>query len=343
MRRILRKYQLYPVLLIVLVFVVWKIRQKRDEYEKVSFQGNTMGTTYSIIYLHPEGLSYKENVDSLLEVWNFVLSTYIPDSEISRFNRDTVHYFESPYFYPVLVASKYVYRESDGAFDPTVMPLVNAWGFGPVDADLPDKDTIDSLLQYIGFNKITFDKKSIHKPDVSIQLDFSAIAKGYGVDVVAEFLASKDIQNYLVEIGGEITCRGVNDRGVPWTTGIENPTTEVFEREIMTVIGLKDKAIATSGNYRNFYINDGKKYAHTISPYSGYPVQHSLLSASVIADDCIYADAFATAFMVLGIEKSKGILEKHEELDAYLIYADENGALKTFMTEGVRTAIIEHN
>ncbi len=343
MEQIFQKNRLYPIILIIIVFAVWKFRQSNNDAEKVSFQGMTMGTYYNVVYLDSECISYQTEIDSLLEVWNMALSTYIPDSEISRFNHDTAHIFESPYFYPVLVASQHVYHVSGGAFDPTIMPLVNAWGFGPSESSLPDSATIDSLMQYIGFDNIRFDKSSVHKSNMGIQLDFSAIAKGYGVDVVGDFLDDQGIEHFLVEIGGEITCKGVNDRGVPWTTGIEDPTTEFLERKIMTVIGMDNKSIATSGNYRNFYVKDGKKYAHTINPFTGYPVAHSLLSASVITDNCMYADAYATAFMVLGVERSMEILQVHDELDAYLIYADEHGELKTFITEGVRSTIIEQN
>jgi len=341
LRQIFQKNRLYPIILIIIVFAVWKYRQAHNKFEKVSFKGVTMGTYYNIIYLHPDGTSYQSEVDSLLEVWNMALSTYIHASEISRFNRDTIHSFKSSYFHPVLKASQEVYNASYGAFDPTVMPLVNVWGFGPDDSDMPDSTTIDSLMQFIGFDKIKFDETYVRKPNTGIQLDFSAIAKGYGVDVVGDFLKDQGLKNFLVDIGGEITCRGINDRGVPWTTGVEDPSVEFLERKIMTIIGMDNKSIATSGNYRNFYVKDGKKYAHSISPFTGYPVQHSLLSASVITEECMYADAYATAFMVLGLEKSTEILNGHSELDAYLIYADEHGELKTFMTEGVRSTIIK--
>lgn len=247
MRQIFQKNRLYPIILIILVFAVWKFRQTDQNLEKVSIQGLTMGTYYNIIYLDEKGISYQNKIDSLLEVWNMALSTYIPGSEISRFNRDTVHIFKSSYFYPVLIASQRVYTVSGGAFDPTVMPLVNAWGFGPANSEMPDSAIIDSLMQFIGYNKISFNETSVHKANKGIQLDFSAIAKGYGVDVIGDFLEELGIENYLVEIGGEITCKGNNDRGVPWTTGVEDPTGEFMDRKIITVIGLKDKSIATSG------------------------------------------------------------------------------------------------
>ncbi|MBR9999483.1 MAG: FAD:protein FMN transferase [Cyclobacteriaceae bacterium] len=328
------KNRILPVILILLVFIVWKIRQNSDREERVSFNGQTMGTYYNIIYLHPDGALFKKEVDSLLVIWNNSLSTYIKDSEISRFNRSSEHYFESPYFYPVLNKSREIYEVTGGAFDPTVMPLVNAWGFGPEEQEMPDSSEVEKLLKHVSYSFIDFDSVRVWKKKNGVQLDFSAIAKGYGVDVVGDFLGSKGIGNYLVDIGGEITCKGVNDRGIPWTTGIEDPQVQFSERKIMAVIEVSNKGIATSGNYRNFYVVDGQKYAHTISPFTGFPVQHSLLSATVVAEDCMTADGFATAFMVLGIDPSIQILNDHPELDAYFIFSDEQGNLKTYMTEG---------
>ena len=339
----LHKSRIYPVILVLVVFVVWMFRQNSDKLEKVSFNGETMGTYYNIIYLHPEGSNYKSTVDSLLVEWNKSLSTYISDSEISQFNRNESFIFKSIYFYPVLVKSKQVYEDTNGAFDPTVMPLVNAWGFGPEENEMPDSSRIKELKKLVGFNKILFDSKEVKKSMPGISLDFSAIAKGYGVDVVGELLESKGIENYLVDIGGEITVKGLNDRGTPWTTGIEDPSVEVFDRKIKAVIEVTDKGIATSGNYRNFYVKDGKKYAHTISPYTGYPVEHSMLSATVIANDCMTADAYATAFMVLGIEEAVPIINDHPEMDAYFIFSDNEGTINTFMTDGFKSILKTEN
>ncbi len=334
--------RIFPILLIIIVFVVWKIRQNAAKEERVTFNGQTMGTYYNIIYLHPKGISYKKEVDSLLLIWNQSLSTYIRDSEISRFNRSRQLNFESPYFYPVLKKSKEIFDATGGAFDPTVMPLVNAWGFGPEDREMPDSTEVQKLKQLVNFNYIGFDSLHVWKKKSGVELDFSAIAKGYGVDVVGNFLCQQGIKNFLVDIGGEITCKGVNDRGIPWTTGIEDPQVQFNERKIMAVIEVSDKAIATSGNYRNFYVMNGRKYAHTISPFTGYPVQHSLLSATVVADSCMTADGFATAFMVLGVERSIEILNFHPELEAYFIFSDEEGQIKTYMTEGFKTFLREN-
>jgi len=331
--------RIYPVLLIILVFIVWKIRQNANKVERVAFNGQTMGTFYNIIYLHPDGTVFKKEVDSLLVEWNKSLSTYISDSEISNFNRNSYLTFQSPYFYPVLLKSREIYEATEGAFDPTIMPLVNAWGFGPEDRELPDSMEVSKLKKLVNFRLIEFDSIRIRKKISGVQLDFSAIAKGYGVDVVGEYLESKGIKNYLVEIGGEITCRGINDKGTPWTTGIEDPNVQLNDRKIMAVIEVSNKAIATSGNYRNYYIKDGQKYAHTINPHTGFPVQHSLLSATVIADDCMTADGFATAFMVLGIDSSIQIVNDHPELDAFFIYNDDMGQLTTYMTEGFKNVL----
>lgn len=337
------KNRIFPILLIIIVFFVWKIRQNAGKVERVSFNGQTMGTYYNIIYLQPEGLVFKKEIDSLLLVWNKSLSTYIRDSEISRFNRMKQLYFESPFFYPVLKKSQEIFEASGGAFDPTVMPLVNAWGFGPEDREMPDSSEVAELRKLVNFNFIGFDSVHVWKKKSGVELDFSAIAKGYGVDVVGDFLSKKGVQNYLVDIGGEIICKGINDRGTPWTTGIEDPQVQLNERKIMAIIEVSDKAIATSGNYRNFYVKDGRKYAHTISPFTGYPVQHSLLSSTVVASNCMTADGFATAFMVLGVESSIQILNDHPELEAYFIFSDEDGQIKTYMTKGFKSILQEED
>ena len=344
----LKKNRIYPVLLVMAVFIVWLIRQNvqkphSEKLIKVSFNGETMGTYYNIIYLHPDGVNFKPSIDSLLLVWNRSLSTYIPDSEISRFNQGTSFRFESPYFYPVLVKSREVFQATDGAFDPTVMPLVNAWGFGPADKEIPDSARVAELKELVDFNKIIFDSIEVKKTKPGMSLDFSAIAKGYGVDIVGKFIEHKGIENYLVDIGGEITCRGINDRGSAWTTGIEDPDVELLERKIKAVIEVTDKSIATSGNYRNFYVKDGKKYAHTIDPHTGYPVEHSMLSTTVIANDCMTADAYATAFMVLGIDEAIRLINEHPEMDAYFIFSDNEGKIQTFMTDGFRSILKSEN
>lgn len=334
--------RLYPLLLILAVFIVWKIRQKEDPpLHMVSISGTTMGTIgYSIKYFSESGVNLEDKIDSLLKVWNMSMSTYIPESEISRFNKsDSCFEYESKYFLPVLKASKKVFELSEGAFDPTVGPLVEAWGFGPQKSMTPDSTTVDSLRQLVGFDKIYFDDKKVCKTVPGMHLDFSAIAKGYAVDVVAEYLESQGIHNMLVEIGGELLCRGTKNDGKLWRTAIEDPNVEVYERKILAVVNFTDRAVATSGNYRNYYVRDGKKYVHTINPATGYPIIHSLLSASIFADDCMTADACATACMVVGLDGAKKLIEKDSTLDAFLIYSGKNGETGIFMTEGIRENI----
>lgn len=328
----------YPIVLILAVFIVWKIRQQNHpQLQMVEIKGMTMGTIgYSVKYFTEDGKNFSGEIDSLLKVWNLSLSTYIPESEISRFNEGTDCFeFESEYFLPVLKSSQEVYVSSGGAFDPTVGPLVNAWGFGPDKSMVPDSSVVDSLMQLVGYDKIHFDEEKVCKDVPKMKLDFSAIAKGYAVDVVSDFLETKGIKNLLVEIGGELICRGTKNDEKPWRTAIEDPSVEVYEQKILAVVNLKDRAVATSGNYRNYYVREGVKYVHTINPSTGYPISHTLLSASVFADNCMIADAYATAFMVLGVEKSKAVLSKNKSLDAYLIYNGENGELSTYITEGI--------
>ena len=328
------KSRIYPIILIIVLFAVWKYRES-GKLRVVSLSGTTMGTTYSIKYLSKDGTGYQQEVDSLLLVFNQSLSTYIPNSEISQFNRDTVFYFELPFFLPVLKESKRVYVATDGAFDPTVMPLVRAWGFGPDQSQMPDSSKIDSLLQYVGFDKISFDSKMVTKSKPGVELDFSAVAKGYGVDVIGMWLAEHGISNYFVEIGGEVKCKGVNNEGKSWRIGIEDPTREINSRATKAIVELQNRAMATSGNYRNYYVVDGIPYSHTIDPASGFPVRNVLLSATVFADDCITADAFATAFMVIGLEKAKKFIEENPKIDGFLIYSDKTGKLRTFTSREV--------
>jgi thiamine biosynthesis lipoprotein len=329
------------------IFVVFAIfltsgscQRSQSQLQLVSITGTTMGRiAYSIKYYDASGTSLKQEIDSLLEGWNMVLSTYIEDSEISRFNRDSCHTFRSPYFYPVLEASKSVFEASGGAFDPTVGPLVNAWGFGPGAKYDPDSSVIDSLKRFVGFDKIVFDKDKVCKTLPGVQLDFSAIAKGYAVDVVSAYLQSKGVENLLVEIGGEVMCHGTKSGGKPWRTAIEHPAVEVYERKLYAVAEVRDMAIATSGNYRNYYIRNNRKMVHTINPKTGYPVVHSLLSATVFAKSCMIADAYATACMVLGLEKSKQMAGMREDISVYLIYEDREGTIRTFASSDVEDAI----
>lgn len=334
------KNLLYSIALLLSMFVVYKCRQGNNPQAsgiaQLSIEGNTMGTTYHIKYIDTLGRNLKPGIDSLLVAFNQSQSTYIPESEISQFNTHNQLTYQSRFFYPVLQKSKEVFDNTNGAFDPTIMPLVNAWGFGPGKNRLPDSATVDSLVQLVDFTKISFDSQEVRKLKEGVQLDMSAIAKGYGVDVVAQYLDQHNINNYMVEIGGEVVCRGTNKEGQIWKIGIDNPNiAQQQNKPLQAVVKLDNRALATSGNYRNFYEKDGRKYSHTLSPVTGYPVEHGLLSVSVFAKDCITADAYATAFMVMGTEKAIELSNKLD-IDVFLIYNDEQGQIKTYISENIK-------
>lgn len=347
MRQNARKNIIYSIVLLVAVMLVYSWRN-RDKTEttltestvavagKMILSGKTMGTTYNITYLDEESRDLQTSIDSLLVVFNQSLSTYIPDSELSRFNQGDTLDFKLPYLLPVLEASKKVYENTNGAFDPTVGPLVNIWGFGPGGPELKDSVDIKNLLSTVGFTKIEFDQKQLRKKVPGIYLDFSAIAKGYGSDVVADFLKSKGILNYLVEIGGELVAYGVNEKGELWKVGVNRPEESANASDLISIIALKDRGMATSGNYRNYYIQDSVKISHTINPETGYPVSHTLLSATVLAADCMIADAYATALMVMGKDKAIALDSALNEIEVFLIYDDGMGGFKTFASESLK-------
>lgn len=342
-----QKNIIYSVILLLLVVIVYLYRQNKenstDEVEvntstvgRIVIDGQTMGTTYRIVYLDPFERNLKSEVDSLLKAFNQSLSTYITDSEISQFNQSDSLLFVSPFFLPVLKSSREIFELTDGAFDPTVGPLVNLWGFGPGGPQLKDSVNINSILPKIGFQKIYFNNQYVKKEVSEMYLDFSAIAKGYGVDVVSEFLVSKGIDNFLVEIGGELVAKGLNDKGELWKVGINKPEELGSPEELYSIIALQDKGMATSGNYRNFYEVDGLKLSHTIDPKTGRPVRHGLLSATVLADDCMTADAIATALMVMGTERAIQLQEKLQTFEIFLIFNDDSGKLSSFASEGIK-------
>ena len=234
--------------------------------------------------------------------------------------------------------------ETNGAFDITVAPLVNAWGFGFKNAGNINDATIDSIRQFVGYKKIRLENGKIIKQDSRTMLDCSAIAKGYGVDRVAGLFDRKGIKNYMIEIGGELVLKGESPKKDQWHIGINKPIDDslAVNQELQTVLKISNAGMATSGNYRNFYYKGGKKYAHTIDPRTGYPVQHNILSSTVIAENCAVADAYATSFMVLGLDSAKIICNKHPELDAYFIYTKDDGSTDIYFTEGMKKYLDNH-
>ncbi len=352
-----QKNALYSLVLILAVLAVYMYRKNREVPPQtagaetslvtgklVHLQGVTMGVIpYNIKYVMDTPVDYQREIDTLLAAFNQSLSHYVPNSELSRFNRTERSLdFESRFFLPVLEASRVVYEQTQGAFDPTVSPLINAWGFGSDKSfQIENESSIDSLLQLVGFNKIVFDTKQVRKTKPAIALNFSAIAKGYAVDLVADFLTEKGVQDYMVEIGREVVCKGQNAAGNTWRIGIVNPNYHAQGEQLLNAtVALENRALATSGSYENYYEKDGKKYSHTIDPRTGYPVTHNLLSASIFAPNCMLADAYATAVMVIGVEAAKALVEANQELDAILIY-DENGTVKLFVSESLKPYVAE--
>ncbi len=330
----------YPILLLAMVFVVWKYRESKN-IPMVAFSGKTMGPiTYNIKYFDSEGRNFQKEVDSLLEAFNECLNTYRPESDISIFNRDTSFQFRGPYFLPVLERSREIFKNTNGYFDPTVMPLVNAFGFGPGKGVVPDSAKVDSLMTLVGFEWIDFDQDKVRKKKPGVQLDFSAIAKGQGVDVVGDFLMAQGIKHILVDIGGELRTYGKNVLGkAPWSLGVVHPFSDPLDSKPIASITMGDEAMATSGNYRNYVEVNGIKYSHTLDPKTGWPVQLPILSATVIASDCMTADAYATAFMVMGHEKAIELLEKEEDLEGFIIFTTPEGAISTYTTTGLQDRI----
>jgi thiamine biosynthesis lipoprotein len=299
-------------------------------------KGFIFGTVYNITYQSDKNLE-KEIIRELDKV-DASLSPFNEKSIISKINRNEEAVVDN-YFYDVFNLAMQISEDTNGAFDITVAPIVNAWGFGFKSGSSPTNQYIDSLKQFIGYKKVRIDKdKHVVKQDERIMLDCSAIAKGYGSDVVARLFNAKGIKNYMIEIGGEIVASGLSDKRLPWKIGITKPSEDSLgtSNELQTILNITDCAMATSGNYRNFYYKNGKRYAHTIDPRTGYPIQHNILSATVIAKSCAQADAYATSFMVLGLDEAKKILERHPQLLAYLIYTNKDNEYEVWHSPALK-------
>jgi thiamine biosynthesis lipoprotein len=304
----------------------------------IRITGEAQGTTYAITYLSANNDSYKEEVDSILKAIDLSLSTYVPQSLISRINQNQNGVVVDHHFKEVFNKAKEVSTLTGGVFDVTVAPLINAYGFGFTKRARVDSMMVDSLLRLVGYQGVQLEGSRLVKSDPRIMLDFNAIAQGYTVDVLSGYLESRGISSYLVELGGEVRTKGKKSNEQDWKIGIDQPSEDFGEeRPLKAIVRLRDKALATSGNYRKFYLEDGRKYAHIIDPHTGYPAKHHLLSATVIANNCMTADAYATAFMVMGVEKARQFLSLHKDLglEVYFIY-DEQGVWKTYMSESLK-------
>ena len=338
----MNKKKLYwqlPFLLILIIGSIYIIAQQRSApYQKD--EGFIFGTVYHITYQNDNNL--KQDIEAELDKVNKTFSTFDSTSIISLINQNKPVKINDM-FAEIFDLSEEISTETEGAFDITVAPLVNVWGFGFKSGQKPTKEKIDSLRLLVGYNKVKLYENGVKKKNPKIMLDFSAVAKGYGSDIVARYLREQGVKNFMVEIGGEIVTSGLSENRLPWKIGVTKPSDNKTDmnQEVETILNVTDKAMATSGNYRNFYYKGGKKYAHTIDPKTGYPVQHSLLSATVLAKNCATADAYATSFMVMGVEKAEALLEKHPELMAYFIYAGPKGELKTWYSPSMKDKIAQ--
>lgn len=303
--------------------------KKKSNSQFTKLQGNVFGTTYHIAYENVK--NHQKSIDSLFYLVNKSLSTYLPDSDISKINNNDTTIVVDDLFVEVFTKSKRIHKETGGYFDITVGNLVNAYGFGSKKGkrDLSEAE-IKEMMQFVGFDKIKLKERKIEKEDAKVYFDVNSIAKGFGIDVVARFLEAKNIQNYLVEIGGEVRVKGLKN-GKKWKIAIEKPNMDGTQT-IQKTIALTNISMATSGNYRKYRIgSDGKKYVHILNPLTGLAKESNLLSASVLADmDCADVDAYATAFMAMGLEKTKVFLKEHPNLKVVLLYADEQGGLQEY-------------
>lgn len=308
----------------------------------VSNFGYAQGTSYSIKYMVNDEIDYHNQIDSLFLVIDASLSTYLSSSLISRLNKGDNGLLLDTHFVNVFNTSQQVSSRTKGLFDCTIAPLVNAWGFGVEAAtDEIDSINIQKIVNQIGYENLSLQGDSLLSNPKGMTIDFNALAQGYTVDVIASFLEQRNITDFMIEVGGEIRVSGLNSRGKNWIIGIDKPTKDIDQSDRFQLkLNLTNKSLATSGNYRKFYEKNNKIYSHTINPKTGFPVQHSLLSASVVADDCISADAYATAFMVMGVKETKAFLKSDTTLQAFLIYTNQDKQWETWSTEGFERMIL---
>ena len=310
-------------------------------------QGYALGTTYLIKYeVKNDTLSLLNDIENVFSSVNKSMSTYLPTSDISKINKGDSTVVIDEYFKEVFLKSKEVWKNSNGKFDPTVGALVNAWGFGPESAvKKMNQIQVDSILEFTGFDKLNVtDDGRIIKSNPYVYLDFNALAKGYTIDLIGRTFDEKGIKNYLIEVGGEILTKGKNTKTIKnWMVAIDHPLQNEGERVIIQKVSLENKAMATSGNYRKFRVDEktGEHYVHTINPKTGYPQKSTVLSVSVIAPTCMEADAYATAFMVMSIDESKSLLKKMNHLDAYIISTDKDGDLVEYKTKGFQELLVD--
>lgn len=328
----------------IIGFSACKNEPKTTEKTYTTFEGKTMGTYYRVTYADSLQRNFRNDFEKLLKEINDEVSTYIPTSTISQFNQseEGLNLSGKIHFLANLTGATEINQKSGGAFDPTVMPLVNYWGFGYTEkkpVTEVDSLKIDSMMQSVGLQHLQLiqgDSVVLKKNKSSVQLDFSGIATGYALDTMGKFLERQGIQDYLVDIGGEQRARGLSPRGEVWNIGINVPKETADRTDVQVTFPLKDWSVSTSGNYRNFYVVNGVKYSHTINPKTGYPERNTLLSASVFSKNAIAADAWATAFMVMGLDRASRLADELPEIEAYFIYGKEDGSMAVKYSTGLK-------
>lgn len=316
--------------------------------DEITIQGEAFGTTYAIAYFGEYEASprIKRGIDSVVRVVNQSMSTYIPESDISNINKGDSTIVVDEMFADVFTLSRKLHRLTNGYFDPTVGGLRNAYGFGDTKPlAVIDSVTLDSMMRYVGFDKVALSPKgTIQKKYPEIYFDFNAIAKGYGIDRIAVFLQQEKVSDFLIELGGELRAQGKHQlKDKSWTVGVESLDSSVEDRKAVAAVRLNDRSMAGSGNYRKNRMDSltGKQYVHTINPLTGSAEKSDVLSANVIAPTCAEADAWATAFMAMGLERSKAILKNQKEIEAYLVFSNGENSIDTYVTEGFEKLIVE--
>ena len=327
------------------LFLILMVSCKNERPQKSFFQGQAFGTTFSIQVYSINEIDFEKGIDSVLSKVNNSVSTYIPESDISKINNGNTAIIVDNIFIDNFNISAEVYEITGGFFDPTIGVLRNAYGFGDTNSIQEiDSLALDSMMKFVGFNKVKLTPENkIEKLYPEIYIDFNAVAKGYGIDLIGSYLDSKGVGNYLIELGGEILAKGKNiEKNKSWLVGIENVNLSLDDKSYSSIIALENIAMATSGNYRKFRIDSltGKKFVHTLNPITGSAAKSDITSATVLAPTCALADAYATAFMALGLEKSKAILKNINEIDVYFTYNNQNNEEQVFATEGLKNRLL---
>lgn len=340
-----KKTSMKKIFFFVSILTIVVSCHRKEELKPIKFEGEAQGTYYSITYFDSENRNLQKEIDSLLEAFDLVASVYVENSMVSKINRNE-DVEVNKMFIELFNLSKEVSASTDGAFDVTIGPIINAWGFGSTKQDSLPELKLEYLKTICGFNKVRIKNNRVIKDSPEMILNYNAVAQGFSVDIIGRFFDSKGIENYLIDVGGEVLAKGTKPNKELWKVGIEKPSeNQLDERKLFSTLQITDKAVATSGNYRKYYIKNGVKISHTIDPSTAKPVNHNLLSVTVVAKTAGVADAYATAFMVMGKDKAIEFIKNHPDknLSAYFIFSDETGTLKSFATDELAKIVVETN